>query len=377
MKTHQTIMTLAVSLVLSSAVLSSGCSCSRKSDLGTEVKTSAQSTLTDKQLAQGASSALQFDYKNTSELLIAKSDPTMGDRWAARIQRDGIPSVENEELWTIQMGPDSLGMGDRKAHGGFILHLLDTIRSLQVKEAPVSGTPESFGLANPVYILRWRVSEPRSSNAAPSDPGTVHAQVFKQYELRLGSPVKGDDGSFQGLYASFGGLPGKTFIVQGAMLKMLDMITSFQALRLPTVTTITSDDVDELEVKRPAKKQPFYAQRESSKWVDAKRQPITTMDVDGFLDQATHLRVLKFIDDAAELKKADAEIAHAPATVLTFKDRHGAATVLKLYPLSGGLKVYATFSARKRQSTTPNGAKPADLAVFEVYPDLFKALTRL
>jgi hypothetical protein len=377
MKNHHAIMTLAVSLVLCGTVLSSGCSCSRKSELGTEVNMSAQSTLTDKQLAQGASSALQFDYKNTSELLIAKSDPATGDRWAARISRDGIPSVENEELWTIQMGPDSLGVGDRKAHGGFILHLLDTIRSLQVKETPVSGTPESFGLANPLYILRWKVSEPRSSNAASTTPGAVHAQVFKQYEIRLGSPVKAEDGSFQGLYASFGGLPGKTFVVQGAMLKMLDMITSFQALRLPTVATITSDDVDELEVKRPNKKQAFYAQRESSKWVDAKHQPISTLDVDGFLDQATHLRVLRFMDDAAELKKADAEIAHAPATVLTFKDRHGAATVLKLYPLSGGQKVYATFSTRKRQSTTPNGAKSAELAVFEVYPDLFKAITQL
>lgn len=385
MKTTRSIMTLAVSIGLTSfgvtsLVLPFGCS---RNDKATQ-SSSATAQSEKSQVGQGANAALQFDYKNTAELLIAKSDPATGERWAARIQRDGIPSVENEDHWTIQMGPDSLGAGDRKAHGGFILHLLDTIRSLQVKEAPVSGTPESFGLASPLFLLRWKVSEPRTSTAAqtaPTAPGTVRAQVFKQYEMRLGSPVKGDDGTFQGLYASFGGVPGKVFIVQGAMLNMLDMIKSFQALRLPTIMTISSDDVDELEVRRPSKKSPFYAQRESSSWVNAKHESVP-VDVDALLDQATHLRVLRFIDDAREMKKADAAIAHAPAIVLTFKDRHGAATTLKLYPLSGGQKVYATFSTRKRQSTTTptSKGKPSDttgLAVFEVYPDLFKTITQL
>jgi hypothetical protein len=313
---------------------------------------------------------LQFDYKNTAELLIAKSDLANGDRWAARIQRDGIPSPANEDLWTIQMGPDSIAAGDRKAHGTFILHLLDTIRSLQVKEAPVSGSPESFGLASPLFILRWRVSEPRTSAGnAPTPPGTVRAQVFKEYEIRLGGPVKGSDGNFQGLYASFGGLPGKTFIVQGALLRMLDMITSFQTLRLPTVLTISSDDVDEMEIQKPASKKKFYAQRESGKWTDAKHQPIRG-DVDAFLDQLTHLRILKFMDDPRELKKLDATFAHSPAYTLTFKDRHGNPTTLKLYTLSGGQKAFATFSTRKRQS-------PNSLAIFEVYPEIFKSLTQL
>ncbi len=369
MKTFRPIMTLAVSLVFTSVALLNGCSCHRDST------DSAKTPPLGNQSSQGAHPALQFDYKKTSEILIVKADPNSGDRWAARIQRDGIPTPENEELWTIQMGPDSLDAGDRKAHGGFILHLLDTIRTLQVKEAPVSGTPESFGLATPLFSLRWRVSEPRSSTTASTAPAsagapkTLQAQVFKEYEVRVGGPVKGEDGSFQGLYASFGGAPGRVFIVQGALLRMLDMISSFQTLRLPTVLTISSDDVDELEVRRARAKASFYAQRESSRWVDAKHQPVP-VDLDAVLEQATHLRVLRFIDNADELIKTDALITKSPATELVFKDRHGAARTLKLYSLSNGQKVYATFSTRKRRGSE-------SLAIFEVYPDFMKTIKPL
>jgi hypothetical protein len=355
--------------------LLSGCSCERKTAPGAESQAKTESTAHS--TSQGSHPALQFDYKNTAELLIAKSDPASGDRWAARIQRDGIPSPTNEDLWTIQMGPDSIAAGDHKAHGTFILHLLDTIRSLQVSEAPVSGSPESFGLASPLFILRWRVSEPRTSAAnTTAAPGTVRAQVFKEYEIRLGSPVKGSDGNFQGLYASFGGLPGKTFIVQGALLRMLDMITSFQVLRLPTVLTISSDDVDEIELQKPATKTKFYAQRENGKWADAKHQPIHA-DIDAFLDQVTHLRILKFVDDPSELKKWDATLARSPAYTLTFKDRHGHPATLKLYSHSGGQKAFATFSTRMRYGTKPTDKNPGRPAIFEVYPEIFKSLKPL
>jgi hypothetical protein len=343
-------------------VLSSACN-RKPQNAGTPVTTSSSN------VSQGGHPALQFDYKRTSEILIAKADPNSGDRWAARIQRDGIPSPENEELWTIQMGPDSIASGDRKAHGGFILHLLDTIRTLQVSEAPVSGSAESFGLSAPLFILRWRVAEQRTSVAAQPSTGTVRAQVFKEYEVRLGGPVKNQDGSFQGLYASLGGMPNKVFIVQGALLRMLDMITSFQTLRLPTVLTVTSDDVDELEIRRPSSKIAIYAQRESGKWVDAKHKPIAG-DIDALLDQLTHMRVLQFIDDAAELKKLEARLAKSPAQEITFKDRHGKANVLKVYSTSNGEKVYATFSTRKRQN-------PDGLAIFEVYPEVLTALASL
>jgi hypothetical protein len=367
--TLRAVTPFAVSLTLFCAALTSGCT--QKTSPGTETQSSKPNST-----PQGVHPALQFDYKNTSELLIAKADPRTGDRWAARILRDGIPSPENEELWTIQMGPDSLGAGDRKAHGGFILHILDTIRTLQVKEAQVSGSPETFGLASPLFILRWRVSESRTGGApSPSGQQSVRAQVFKEYEMRLGGPVKNDDGQFQGLYASFGGVPGKVFIVQGALLQMLDRVTSFQALRLPTVMTISSDDVDEFEVLRPSQPK-FYAQRENGGWTDAKHH-VLQKDIDALLDQLTHLRVLRFIDDAAEMKKTESLLVRSSSHTLhtfTFKDRHGNPTTLKLYPISGG-KVFATFSTRKRQISagSKNDLKPA-LTIFEVYPEIAESL---
>jgi hypothetical protein len=270
------------------------------------------------------------------------------------------------------MGPDEIAAGDRKAYGNFILHILDLVRSLQVKEAPVSGTPESFGLVPPLFSFRWKVAEPHQG-AAPAGSDTLQVQVFKDYELRLGSPVKGSDGNFEGLYASFGGVPGKIFIVQGAMLKMLELVPNFQSLRLPTLSTISSDDVDELEVKRPSAKAAFYAQRESGQWVNAKHKAIQA-NVDAFLDQATHLRILHFIDSPTEIKSAESQLAHAATTTVTFKDRHGTPTVMKLYALSGGKKVYATFSARKRANK--NSAKES-LAIFEVYPEILQGLKQL
>jgi hypothetical protein len=187
--------------------------------------------------------------------------------------------------------------------------------------------------------------------------------------------VKSDTGQFQGLYASFGGVPGKTFVVQGALLEMLDHVKSFQALRLPTVMTISSDDVDEFEfvsLSKSGAKPKFYAQRENGGWTDAKHHAIQK-DLDSFLDQLTHLRILRFIDDAAETKKTESLLTRSSPNIirqsLTFKDRHGNATVLKFYLVSGG-KVYATFSTRKQNSGSA-------LAIFEVYPEIATSLKQL
>jgi hypothetical protein len=304
--------------------------------------------------------ALQFDYKMTSELLIAKSDPRTGDHWTARLKRDGAPSPENEDLWTIELGPDEIAYGDRKAHGGFVLHLLDTIRTLHVKEAPVSGTPESFGLASPLFILRWLVVQ------KPAEP------VEKVYEIRLGGPAKGEDGKFEGLYASIGGVPGKTFIVQGAMLEMLDRITSFQSLRLPTVVTVDSDDIDQIEWRRSVthKAADFYAQRDGDQWTDVKHRPVKS-DVQAFLDLATHLRILRFIDDPKEQVRLEKEFKRPNTQSVKLISRKGQAQTLQIAVAPGGKAVYATFSTRMRKTS------PKALAIFEVYPQILAGLRQL
>lgn len=297
---------------------------------------------------------LQFDYLSTTELLISKNSPDSGDRWTARIVRDGAPGPENENRWTIELGPDETRSGDNKAHGTFILHMLDTVRTLTLKEPGVSGYLESFGLATPLFSLQWK------------------AQDSPQYELKVGAPVKSPDGQFAGLYAVLGPAgqaQPKVRVATGALLEMLNMIKSFQVLRLPTLATFTSDDVDEIQITSPNGSK-FYAQRDGSDWTNARHKTLKK-DIDTFLEQTTHLRILKFIDDTKEQAPIRKRLEQSSAVSLTFKNRKSEAVTVRISPM--GDHTYATISSRWRADEK---GKPL-LSVFEIYPEFRDKITKL
>lgn len=277
----------------------------------------------------------RFDYETVPELLIVKADPGTGDAWSARLRRPDLADPRSPE-WEIVSDPADHALLDRRADAYFILHLLDTLRTLQVAQTEVPGPETSLGLAPPRFALQWRAS-------AGGSP---------EFELRVGAPAREPSHVFARVPAQ------PPFTMNGATLEMLDRLTSFESLRLRTWAGLAADDVDEIELRRGGKPF-FYAQREGAEWTDRSRKPVRG-DVDEWLEAVTHARILAFVDDAAKAGRLRRMIDARPEREALFKDRRGKETRLALGRGPDG-KLYATSSAR------PKG-------VFEAYPVALRAL---
>jgi hypothetical protein len=259
-------------------------------------------------------SLFAFDYQAVTDVLVVKSDPVAGDRWSARLHR---PDPKGADWEVSAEGPEMTAPLDRKADGYFILHLLDTLRTLQVTEPSAQGPDASLGLAPPRFAIQWKT---------PTE----------QFELRTGLPAR-TPGSV------FAWVPGRpAFTANGATLQMLDYIKSFESLRLKTWAGVAADDVDEIELTQ-AGKPVFYAQREGAGWADRKRKPVRA-DVGAWLERLTRSRVLKFVDDPEAARKLSAQAKAKPLAEGVLKDRQGKATRLWIAAASG--KLVALSSAR-------------------------------
>ncbi len=292
----------------------------------------------------GARPELSFDFKAVTEVSLSKANPMDGDRWNTRIVKIDDPFLPHQPGWFIQSSPGEIQ--DRRAHGTLIMHMLDLIRTLQVAEAPFSGTPESFGLQPPWYDLHWQT------------PGAPH-------EIQLGMPAKDADGSFAGLYGKIVQPPvAATFTMNGSLLKMLELLTQFNALRLPTLTTFDADDVDEITIysgnATQGRKPQLYAQRENGAWTDLYHHPLKR-GISDFLHGFTHLRIEKFVDDPQQTATLNTQAMSKPLYTLRFEGR-----ALKpiLVQLAQQKQTWATITSRPAEART----NPAPLAVFGVYP---------
>ncbi len=247
----------------------------------------------------------QFETKKVTSIEIAKADRKTGDSWTAKFQRN------NDGEWEVASGPGGSNLLDRKAHSTLIDHLLDTLKTLRVTAPAPKGPPESFELSPPHFAIRW------SGN-----------------EMRLGA------GKFVAIGPSI-------YEMEGAALKMIELIESFQTLRQQTwLSPLTSDDVDEIELYR-GKKKYFYAQRDGSVWTDQKHKPVR-QDVAFFLDQLTHTRIEEFVDTPQLSARLVQSIRKAPTQHIIFKDRNGRTTEadLKWEVVDASEKLYGTTSSR-------------------------------
>jgi hypothetical protein len=284
------------------------------------------------ELAKG-SQLFGFDYEKVTELLIVKNDPETGDRWAARLFASpaGAGTRPGGDRWQVERaGGEGAAPLDSRADGYFVLHLLDTLRTLRAERVDVPGALESLGLAPPRFALKWKT------------PG-------HEYSVELG-------GSEEGAVRAYARVPGHNpLVADGAAIQMLGYLRSFERLRLKTWAGVVVDDVDEIEIP-PG----FYAQREGSDWTDRKHRSLKA-DVDGWLDRLAHARVLAFVDDRARAEPIARRLAAAPARKATLRDRHGNPIRLAIAQVDG--KWYASSDAR------PGG-------VFEIYAKSAHALDR-
>ncbi|MDR3608297.1 MAG: DUF4340 domain-containing protein [Oligoflexia bacterium] len=287
--------------------------------------------------------ALNFDYRQATGFLFTAHDPVSGDRWTTRIVRETPADLSGEGgVWKISLAPDGRTLSDTWANGNWILHLLDTVRTAQLSEAPFSGSLESFGLSDPRVALRWTVGS-------------------SDYELHLGAAAK--DGGFYGLIAQSPLAPAsirqKIYVVQGAVIQMLEMISTFDSLRLRTLATFSADDVDSIEIFSNGKTR-FSSKRDGDGWT-------RSADTTGFLGQLCHLRIQNFIDDLDQEKNLARSLDSHPMYVIELKGRSQFHEKVRLIASQG--HAYASVSSRTGPDALPSA--------FEVPTEILGALAVL
>ena len=141
------------------------------------------------------------------------------------------------------------------------------------------GLLESFALDPPRFGIQWKTAS-------------------KAFEFRMGSKLQDGTGYYFTIDRTH------VYVAQGPALNMLDLITSIQFLRKKTWTTLTPDDIDEVELRHLGKPI-LYAQREGDRWTD-KNHRLVRKDIETLLNGAINAQTQKMIDDpkqATQLKK--------------------------------------------------------------------------
>ncbi|MEK6705505.1 MAG: DUF4340 domain-containing protein [Bdellovibrionota bacterium] len=280
-----------------------------------------------------------FDVPDVSELTIAKNDPKSGDSWTVRLQNTGGP----DPTWQIASGPH--GILDNLANTGYVNHLLDTLRTLRadLHTETTNGPIESFGLLPPVFYLEWRTNK---------------ADKAEQWRLKLGLPEGGKPFCIASAHAM---ADSAVLTCTGAAIKMLDILDSFTAVRHRALSTITSDDVEEIEIFYGNKKSVFFAQREGLDWTNRKHRRLKA-NIDAFLDGVTHTRIKEFVDDPDETLRLLDTLK---------KSRH---QTIRLSGLKG-MSVTIKSSKQSHELLATISNRPG--AVFKLYPEAGRFLTRL
>ena len=233
--------------------------------------------------------------------MIVKADPDTGDHWAARVARSG------SSQWKITS--DS-SLTDSFADETLLFHLLDELKFLKITSSAPRGPLSSFGLDPPRFALRFTTGE-------------------KSFVLSIGSRLETG-----GAYATASTTGNTVEVVNGAALKVLERFESFDDLRRLRFGTMSSDDVEEIEILRPGKKL-FYAQRDGTMWADPKHHAVKA-DVNAILDELTETRARAILSEAP--------FPLRPQAVIILKDRHENATRIKISLFRQ--KVIGTLSSR-------------------------------
>ena len=277
--------------------------------------------------------AFQFQSNQVTELTLVKMNPQSGENWSLRVVR----SPSDPGQWSIAQERSAQDFLDLRADSNLIVHLIDTLQTLQVLKSDITAPKETLGLAPAWLALRWTE---KTSNGS------------RELEWQVGAPV-GRTGD--GNYSSTPGAD--AFVSSGAAHQMLDYIDKLESLRLKTWTAVEADDIDEVEWKRGGKSV-FYAQREGSDWKNRQHQKLK-QDVSAWLERLTHQRVQNFISRSEEGLRT--VIERNPLQEVVVRDRLGREIRLLLGKKNG--KLFALSSAR------PNG-------IFEVYPDAELAMSQ-
>lgn len=306
---------------------------------GCDKKTSDSATAT----LELGKPALYFNYEAVTELTLAKNDPETSDHWTTKLQ---ALSPDPESHWQIVSAPEGRELTDRLADGGFIRHLLDTLRSLRpIAHAP-TGSLSSMGLEPPRFFLSWKTRTPEQN-----------------FEVQLGNSPAATQVS--AALALFPLLKKEPVLAQGSTLQMLSHIKNFESLRLRRVFTWTTDDIETLEIKR-GKQQRLFAQRQSGGWADRKGKSYGKSFED-WLERLMHLQIARFMDESTDEKvesqKLGASLSGSNTFQIFLKSRQNDNQILTFAP---------SISATHKGVPVTHSGRPG--AVFILYSDAIKIL---
>jgi hypothetical protein len=308
----------------------------------------------DDKVARGTASghaALQFDESRATDFLFSTHDPKTGDLWTTHMTH--VLRSESPYSWQISLAPGGETLGDDQANGSWITHLLETIRTAQLTPIIQTGSLESFGLSDPRVLIKWIADE----------------QV---YELHLGEPDSPEsEAQNPGVYGLIAAAPNSVpelsqtvYRVRGALIKMLEMVSSFDSLRLKTLAPFAAEEIQSIEVIS-AGKSVYKSHRKSHPESEKQNEEWAPVS---FLEQLFHLRIENFVDDLSLNAQINEQLKSQPLYILKLKGAKAGDLEFRFGGRDG--RVVASVSSR---SVLPAGP----LSVFEIPPEILGALAVL
>jgi hypothetical protein len=252
----------------------------------------------------------QFQPNQVEELFLSKADPAKEDYWNTTLRK-------TDKQWEISFTPSQKAVLDRLVDETFINHLIDLFQNIRITAPAPRGPLDSYGLNPPKFAIRWK----------------THDQTF---EFLMGQPAPHDLGTYFSV-------DGETvYIAKGPAFRMLNMITSFEFLRHRPWTTLSADDIDEIQILKNGKTD-WYAQREGDLWTNAAHKK-TGRNISKILNSITQTRPLQMVDDKQQAHFIHKEIQKHSSYQAKLSDRLGNVSSLHLYLKKGTL--YGTNSTR-------------------------------
>ncbi len=211
-----------------------------------------------------------YDYEAVRELMVSRNEPSF-EPWTARFVQDGwLGPQQVTPRWVIQQAPEGVSPTDVLADGGFLRHLLDSLKGLRKVGSTPNGDDSGFGLRPAWTRLQWTEGK-------------------RRFEILLGSPVASG-----GRYARIGK---ERLIVNGAALEMLALMPGFQKTRHQKLLTWALDDADRVKIRWTRPQSSWTVERHSGAWAAAAGRVGTKAfgtAADTALEAIAHLQIEQF-----------------------------------------------------------------------------------
>ncbi len=235
--------------------------------------------------------------EQVEEFTILGHDSGSNSPWLARLNK-------KQGTWELDSISTSTTLSDHRANETLILHLLDSLGSVQIHQPGPSAPLGSLGLAPPQFALRWR-----------TPTGSQEMKIGNPSQDRSQVTISRDDQS--------------TWLASGTFFSLLRQIQSWQDLRAPTWITESPDDIEELTIQA-GKKTLLYAQRDGDHWGDVSHRAVKK-DVDLILDSLIHHSWKKIIESTPEASALQKILKEKPDYSITLSGRlkHPLQLVLK------------------------------------------------